>query len=774
MTHKLDLTDYTKVRNHCEKTSQITVRVIDDFLIAFAARHHNQEKKMNQHFAKYRHIVSKFQRRDIELFKSQFIIHEVFKSGGLIEKFLKNPALDRFTGEEREFLLQQAAIPWRFSFAEIIEEPEKEFYRMRDTFSGEKYLLFSPSITQMKTTSNKLLWFNLICFNGLCWQSFGPIGAFQSFGPADIFFFANEKNSDIEDESEVQKDIETDPLPYMMLLSGAAYPRTFHKNDEIIIMMAEHESDTPDTAGMKKYFQSEYDSGVYRFTHKTLGEHPHFAQIYYDENERLLLFSAMTGSGFRNLVKDFNSFGYNIPETPYLQVRLPMVITAGSILNRKIILNEYEGLFKKDPDPQAEAAIEKMNEFMALVLDDINEDREPDIEAAIRKTGLDPETAHDLVNMVQEKRGTIKKRSPGQKTKKQEIKQPPKRGEERQTSNPFTTIYQAAGRISETEPWKNLYETDIFGIKMPDSDRVYFISVMGINGEFTGLAAYKGYEGLSGFYALQKNAELSSATAILQIPHLLISFTDREDMDNENIAAIKKSGLTFRGKGKWPLLEEVVPGFVPAFPEGETLEDLPVLLSEAASVLSWAGNDPDSLYGEGDDDEEILIRIPSGKPGNLKWKNHFEVPGKEKMGRKYNMTYNAKTVESVKKLKVSKLTFQTDLVLVPTPVKEKEKKGYFPFMLLLVEKKSGMIAGMELLSPDPDLPSLYESAPQKLLELIIKLGHRPEKIEFRSDLLHNLAGKVLKLSGCTPVLVDRMPQMEEAEKSILEFSGKKA
>ena len=198
-----------------------------------------------------------------------------------------------------------------------------------------------------------------------------------------------------------------------------------------------------------------------------------------------------------------------------------------------------------------------------------------------------------------------------------------------------------------------------------------------------------------------------------------------------------------------------------------------MLLTETASVLSWAANDPDSLYGTGDDVDELLIRIPSGKPGDLKWKNHYEVPDREKMGRKYNMTYNAKTVESVKKLKVSKLTLQTDLVLVPAPVKEKGKKGYFPFMLLLVEKKSGMIAGMELLSPNPDLPSLYESAPQKLLEQIIKLGYRPEKIEFRSDLVYNLAGKVLKLSGCTPVLVGRMPQMEEAEKSILEHSWKK-
>ena len=44
---------------------------------------------------------------------------------------------------------------------------------------------------------------------------------------------ATGKNPYIENESEVQRDIDNDPLPYMMLLSDASYPRTFHKEDEI-------------------------------------------------------------------------------------------------------------------------------------------------------------------------------------------------------------------------------------------------------------------------------------------------------------------------------------------------------------------------------------------------------------------------------------------------------------------------------------------------------------------------------------------------------------
>ena len=67
-------------------------------------------------------------------------------------------------------------------------------------------------------------------------------------------------------------------------------------------------------------------------------------------------------------------------------------------------------------------------------------------------------------------------------------------------------------------------------------------------------------------------------------------------------------------------------------------------------------------------------------------------------------------------------------------------------MLLLVDKETGMIHGITMLTPEPDLSSLYESIPQKLLKEISKLGYRPEKIELRSDLLYGLAEGALKKS----------------------------
>ena len=399
--------DYIELRKLCEKSSRIAERVVDDFLLGFAARHHGLEKKMNQAFSKYKHLSSKFEKETINLFKSQFLIHQVFREGGLIAKFLKNPALDRFLGEERSYLQLQAQVPWWFSFAEITGEPEKDFFIMRDVFSGKNYLLYSPGISGLMASSGARLWFNLIGFNGSCWQSYGPIGAFQSFGREDIYFFSSEKNPDVEDESEVQVDIENDPVPYMMLFSGAAYPRTFHKEDEMMFLMAEYDLETLDSASLRKDFKSEFDNGVYRFTHNKFGEHPHFAQVFFDEDEKILLFSSMTEIGFIKLIEDFNTYGYSFPSIPFLRVRPQMLLTTKDILKKKIVLNEYESLFHEKTDPADTKAVEDLNAFISIVLPEINAGRTPDIERAVQKTGVHIETALDMVDMIMGKRNGI-------------------------------------------------------------------------------------------------------------------------------------------------------------------------------------------------------------------------------------------------------------------------------------------------------------------------------------------------------------------------------
>ena len=98
---------YDELRQICEWTSRISERVVDDYLIAYAAGHRGLEKKMEQQFDRYRHVGKQLGKQVVNMLKSQYLAHKVFRQEGLLAKFLKHPALDRFTGEERDYLLLQ-------------------------------------------------------------------------------------------------------------------------------------------------------------------------------------------------------------------------------------------------------------------------------------------------------------------------------------------------------------------------------------------------------------------------------------------------------------------------------------------------------------------------------------------------------------------------------------------------------------------------------------------------------------------------------------------
>jgi hypothetical protein len=255
-------------------------------------------------------------------------------------------------------------------------------------------------MTQIQQSQHPILWFHLIGFNGLCWQSFGPIGAYNSFSPDDIYFFATELKPGIEEEAEILQDIENNPIPYMMLLSGANYPLTFHKEDQILFVMSEYDLDSLNTPELRNSFKTEYSKGVYRFTPGKWGEHPHLAQAYFDEKLKIIMFSAMTDRGFRELVRKINNHGHHFSEIPLFRVNTSMYVTAKDILKKEMVLNEYEDLFHVESSEETKKAVDDLNAFVALVLPDINAGRKPDIEASAKKAGVDIETARDVVKMI--------------------------------------------------------------------------------------------------------------------------------------------------------------------------------------------------------------------------------------------------------------------------------------------------------------------------------------------------------------------------------------
>jgi len=381
--------DFETIKLICEENSKISSKVIDEFLLYYAADRNNLEHEMDQRLASYKHITRKFQKEWINRLKAQYLAHKIFRKDGLIKSYLNHTALKKLNIEEKNYLEFQAEHPWRFSFSMIKINPAEDFYVMEDVFTEEEFLLFSPGVTKTLEDQSVILWLNLISFNGTCWQSYGPIGAYKSFEPDDIFFFATELKPDIVDEQELMVNLEHNPVPYMMLLSGANTPLIYNKEDQLIHVMAEYDLDSINTKSLTKSFKTEYNKGVYRLSLKNWSKPPHFSQAYFDEKRKIILLSSMTDRGFSALAEGLNEYDYNFSADPFLRINLSMISTASDILKRKIRLIEYEDLFSIETSQPDQENLDKLNTLLKSVLPDINAGREPDIEALAVKAGVD-------------------------------------------------------------------------------------------------------------------------------------------------------------------------------------------------------------------------------------------------------------------------------------------------------------------------------------------------------------------------------------------------
>ncbi len=395
--------EFRKIELICEENRRLCAKVIDEFLLHYAAQRNNLGSELELHFGKYKHITNKFQLKLTRMLKGQYLAHRIFRMNGLIKKYLPQTALKKLGVEERNYLEFQAGHPWKFSFGIIKEIVSGDFYNMKDVFSGEELLLYSPSMSDILKDQSVILWFNLISFNGACWQTYGPITAYKSFEPDDIFFFATELKSDIVDEEDLIPNLEQNPVPYMMLLSGASFPPVFNKKDQIVYALSEYDIDDLNTKKISAKFQTEYNNGIYKLSLKKWDVIPHYSCAFFDEKKKIILLSSMTDRGFNALAKALNEFGYNFRHDPSIRVNFVMINTASEILKKEIILNEYQQLFVKKQSKASEEDHHKINDLLAMMIPDINAGRVPDIELLASQSGVDPDTARELLKQILKK-----------------------------------------------------------------------------------------------------------------------------------------------------------------------------------------------------------------------------------------------------------------------------------------------------------------------------------------------------------------------------------
>ena len=319
-------------------------------------------------------------------------------------------------------------------------------------------------------------------------------------------------------------------------------------------------------------------------------------------------------------------------------------------------------------------------------------------------------------------------------------------------------LYELMSNIREFTPWEYMYEHNIFGVQFPEKGDLGFVSVMGNLGEHFAVAVYVGKKGFEGFLNMQRMGDQLAPEIVLQVPQLQAAFEDRELITPDDRKIIKQLSLKFRGKNAWPQFRSYRPGCFPWYLEKEEAQMLIHGLEQLMDVAPRFKNDADMLESA-EPDGKLLVRVlESGK-----WVDRLqkiEFPADPPLQLRMNMD----ALHYLKSMEKQNATVEVDIQMMEEAVREKKfDRPYFPFILLIAEKQSHMILGVDLLSPLPSLEEMWEIVPEKVTEILANYL-LPREIQTKDPLIALLLSPLEKEVGSKVNLVKRLPTIEHAKR----------
>jgi hypothetical protein len=330
-------------------------------------------------------------------------------------------------------------------------------------------------------------------------------------------------------------------------------------------------------------------------------------------------------------------------------------------------------------------------------------------------------------------------------------------------------LYKSALRIKEISPWEWMTETDVFGVRSPETGELGFVSVMGMLGEHYAVSLYLGSEGIHGFLDLQEMGPFADPEDLIQIPQLQASFENREELDKRDREVIKELGLKFRGRNAWPMFRSYRPSFFPWFLEAGEVRFLSLALEQLADVAPRFREDSALLEPSGGD--SYLLRVPRQEGGRRFWEDASTgVPALDAPPIVVEMEVSK--IETLGRLPRGEVRLEVDFFMFPEPVQDEGDRPYFPHMLLVVEAGSGMVLGSDLLAPHPSPEAMWGRVPENLADQLFALDLAPEKLSVDSELLFDLLEPLASEAGFDLELSPSLPGLEQASETLFRTFGK--
>jgi hypothetical protein len=323
-----------------------------------------------------------------------------------------------------------------------------------------------------------------------------------------------------------------------------------------------------------------------------------------------------------------------------------------------------------------------------------------------------------------------------------------------------------AAQIKALSLWQWMEETDVFGVEHPDTGEIGFVSVMGNIGEYEAIAVYPGAEGLYGFIDFQIDPS-ASPDRLIEIPQIQVSFSEPKFLEKRDRELLKGVGLKLTGAR--PLFRSYRPGFLPWF---ITVKEARLLIHALSQTLEMArrfAEQPVTFPDDGDGETEpFLVRVSRKEESELVWEDQIKLIRRPTLPP-IEISIDAGLLRNLKSLPLSAMQLEADLFIGPGKIGKAQERPLALYLLMLVDRLSGIIVGVEALTAEDTLDAMNGSVAEKVAKLLWQGKVLPKQIIVRSRLLLDLLEPLEKQLNIQIRRGDKLPGIDEAAGSMAKW-----
>lgn len=184
----------------------------------------------------------------------------------------------------------------------------------------------------------------------------------------------------------------------------------------------------------------------------------------------------------------------------------------------------------------------------------------------------------------------------------------------------MAAFYAEAAAFYEAAPWNHCSDTDIFGVVVPGTGELHFVSIMGGGGQCFGIATYRGWEGLQFFDEVANGVAAEDPDIVLKRQNgLLLEFVTKKFLDDFEKEMAEATGFEPADKDGWIIVRELSPGWLPWLPQKKDIEALRSILALVPEFVRRQIADPEWTYAHGDERVPVLRWQEKKAKWRLEW-----------------------------------------------------------------------------------------------------------------------------------------------------------